>query len=92
MRDDIMKIWKRTKLWLTFKLLNIVRERMEEVIGEYTDEEMERALRETLEEFYEKRDLSDSEIHTINEFIDFSKEALVPILLERLEAYLSKKR
>ncbi len=87
-----MKIWKRTKFWLTFKLLNIMRERMEEVIEEYSDEEMERALRETLEEFYEKRDLSDSEIHAINEFIDFSKDALVPILLERLEAYLSKKR
>jgi len=92
LRDDTMKILKRTKMWLTFKLLNLVRDTIEEESEDGIDKEIEDALNETLIDFYEKNDLSEGERELINEFLEFAKDDLVPYLLRKLEIYLRESR
>jgi len=92
MRDDTMKFWKRTKMWLTFKLLNFVRDAIEEESEGVIDEEVDRALDETLEDFYDRYDLTEGEREVVEEFLEFAKDDLVPYLLRKLELYLREKR
>ncbi len=82
--DDTVKILKSVKMWLAFKLLGVVRDAI--------DEEIERALNETLVEFYVKNDIDGKDRELINQFVRFAKEDLVPHLLEKLERYLRESR
>lgn len=86
-----MSFVKKTKMWLTLKLLHWVREAIEEEMEEYTDEEMEKVLQDALDRFYEEKDLSECERELVDQFIEYAKGDLVPYLIERLEAYLRKK-
>jgi len=92
MRDDTMKFLKRTKMWLTFKLLNFVRDAIEEESEGVIDEEVDRALDETLEDFYDKHGLTEGEREVVEEFLEFAKDDLVPYLLRKLEVYLRESR
>ncbi len=87
-----MKMLKKVKMWLAFKLLDVVRDAIDEEIEDSTDEEIEKALEETLTEFYVRNDVDERDRELINEFLEFAKEDLAPHLLERLEAYLRKRR
>ena len=86
--DDTVKILKRLKVWIGFKALKIVRGALEEDM----DEELEDALKETLVEFYVKKDIDMEDMELIGRFVDFAKEELVPHLLYRLENYLREVR
>lgn len=86
-----MSFVKKTKMWLTLKLLHWVREAIEEEMEEYTDEEMEKVLQDALDRFYEENDLSECERELVDQFIEYAKGDLVPYLVERLEAYLREK-
>jgi len=79
-------------MWLAFKLLSVVRDAIDEEIEKNTDEKIERALNETLVEFYVKNDLDGKDRERINQFVCFAKDDLVPHLLERLELYLREAR
>jgi len=90
--DDTVKILKSVKMWLVFKLLGVVRDAIDEEIEKNKDEEIERALNETLVEFYVKNDIDGKDRELINQFVRFAKEDLVPHLLEKLERYLRESR
>ena len=79
-------------MWLAFKLLGVVRDAIDEEIEKNKDEEIERALNETLVEFYVKNDIDGKDRELINQFVRFAKEDLVPHLLEKLERYLREGR
>ena len=87
-----MKILKSVKMWLTFKLLGVVRDAIDEEMEKNIDEKIERALNETLVEFYVKNDLDGKDRELIIQFVHFAKDDLVPHLLERLELYLREAR